>query len=64
MYKVKRNVCLTQSSKPNVVFRSIFLIFEIIKKINFYNIDKFMNVLIDKLKNNILHFDDMFNGFI
>lgn len=40
------------------------LIFEIIKKINFYNIDKFMNVLIDKLKNNILHFDDVFNGFI
>lgn len=39
-------------------------IFEIIKINNFYKIDKFMNVSIDELKNNIRHIDDAFNGFI
>lgn len=41
-----------------------FVIFEIIKIINFYKIDKFINVSIDELKNNIPHVDDAFNGFI
>lgn len=41
-----------------------FVIFEIIKTINFNKFDKFMNVSIDELKNNILHFDNAFNGFI
>lgn len=37
---------------------------EITKLINAYKIDKFMNVSIDELKNNILDIDDAFNGFI
>lgn len=41
-----------------------FVIFEIIKIINFYKIDKFMNVSTDELKNNIPRVDDAFNGFI
>ena len=36
-------------------------IFDIAKLINSYKIDKFMNVSIGELKNNILFIDDAFN---